>query len=297
MFYDVSSLTGESCPSGNPDPEPPLLLAPRQFSPVWGLLLLLIIAAVLYARTLGFSFVYDDTSQIAQNPTIRSWSYLPQYFTQHVWGYSNVWTNLYRPVFLICLRICHVLFGVEPSGWHAFAVFVHLVNICLVFLVIRKLLRKQDQSDWIALTAAAIFAVHPVQLETIAWISGMTDALMAVPLLLGFWCYLEWRSYCALEVARLLRRFLCASASDERIRRRVVASDLRLRIDHRTLRTRTTKARPTPARLCGPQRRHARLFHCSLDRPWLTGRTRSRSHLDLPPPSSPFPASCSATSA
>jgi tetratricopeptide (TPR) repeat protein len=165
---------------------------PHQLSATWGLLPLLIIDAMLYARTLGFSFVYDDTSQIAQNPTIRSWSYLPQYFSQHIWGYSNVWTNLYRPVFLIYLRICHVLFGLDPAGWHAFAVFVHLLNICLVFFVVRKLLRDND--NWIALLAAAIFAVHPVQLETVAWVSGMTDSLTTVSLLVGLWCYLEWRS-------------------------------------------------------------------------------------------------------
>jgi protein O-mannosyl-transferase len=155
------------------------------------LLLLLLITLVIYLRTLGFSFLYDDTSQIAQNPTIRSWSYLPQYFTQHIWGYSNVLTNLYRPIFLINLRICHALFGLNPLGWHAFALFVHLVNICLVFIVARKIFGKTN--DWTALTAAAIFAIHPIQLETVAWVSGMTDSLMAVPLLLGFWSYLQWR--------------------------------------------------------------------------------------------------------
>jgi Flp pilus assembly protein TadD len=147
----------------------------------------------MYARTLGYSFVYDDTSQIAQNQVIRSWSFLPQFFTQQIWGFSNVWTNLYRPVFFINLRICYALFGLNPAGWHAFAVFVHLVNICLIFVLIRKLLRKKHDNGWLALITAAIFAVHPIQLETVAWVSGMTDALMAVPLLLGFWCYLEWR--------------------------------------------------------------------------------------------------------
>ena len=165
----------------------------RKFSPIWGLLLILIIDATLYVRALGYSFVYDDTSQIVQNPTIRSWSYLSQYFTQHVWGYSNVWTSLYRPVFLINLRVCDAIFGLEPSGWHAYALFVHLVNVCLVFLVIRKLLRNYADNNRIALITAALFAVHPVQLETVAWISGMTDAIMTVPLLLGLWGYLEWR--------------------------------------------------------------------------------------------------------
>ncbi len=169
----------------------------HQLSPHWGLLLLILITSVIYLRTLTFSFVYDDTSQIAQNPTIRSWSYLPHYFTQHVWGYSEVWTNLYRPIFLINLRIAYALFGLSPVGWHAFAVFVHLVNVGLVYLVARKLLSNDESNRWMPLIPAAIFASHPVQLETVAWISGMTDSLMAVPLLLGFLCYLQWRQSAA----------------------------------------------------------------------------------------------------
>ena len=70
---------------------------------------------------------------------------------------------------------------------------VHLVNVCLGALVAHKLLHKQKDDDWLALIAAAIFAVHPVQLEAVAWISGMTDSLMAVPFLLGFWSYLHFR--------------------------------------------------------------------------------------------------------
>jgi hypothetical protein len=171
-------------------PEP---RAQHQLSPYWGLLFLILITSVIYLRTLSFGFLYDDTSQIAQNPTIRSWSYLPHYFTQHIWGYSDVWTNLYRPIFLINVRIAYALFGLSPVGWHAFAVSVHLVNIALVYLVAWKLLKKDDADPWLPLIAAAIFAVHPVQLETVAWVSGMTDSLMAVPLLLGFLCYLQWR--------------------------------------------------------------------------------------------------------
>ena len=164
-----------------------------QISPHWGLLLLTLITSVIYLRTLNFYFVYDDTSQIAQNPTIRSWSYLPHYFTQHVWGYSEVWTNLYRPIFLVNLRIADALFGLNPVGWHAFAVFVHLVNIALVYFVVLKLVNPDESHRWIPLIAAAIFAVHPIQLETVAWISGMTDSLMTVPLLLGLLCYLQWK--------------------------------------------------------------------------------------------------------
>ncbi len=156
---------------------------------MWGLGAVILICAAVYARALGFSFVYDDTSQILNNPTIRSWSFLPQYFRTHVWGYSSVWTNLYRPIFLIALRVCNAMFALDPQGWHGFAIAVHLLDACLVFLVVRKLVGNER----IALTTAAIFGLSPVQIETVAWVSGMTDALMSAALLAGLWCYLKGR--------------------------------------------------------------------------------------------------------
>ncbi len=135
------------------------------------------IAALAYLATLWFGFVYDDVPQILKNPAIHSWRYLPQYFTSHVWAaiYPNSAGNYYRPLFLLWLRLNYVVFGASPPGWHATSVVCHMVATYLVFSFTQQLMRDRG----IAFSAAVIFGVHPAHIENVAWISGVTDPLMA----------------------------------------------------------------------------------------------------------------------
>src|SRR4051812_3471886 len=155
---------------------------------VWGVPLVLLATTVVFSPALNFQFVFDDRYQIANNPTIASWSYLPQYFRSQVWGFTSTWTNYYRPLFLVALRTWQSVVDFDPVGWHAFPIFVHLLNIGLVFAVARKLTRDVIT----ALISSAIFAVHPVHIESVAAVFGITDPLMAASLLASFYCLLHW---------------------------------------------------------------------------------------------------------
>ena len=134
-------------------------------------------AWLVYARTLTFGFVYDDVPQILKNPAIQNWRYLPQYWTSHVWAtiYPNSTGNYYRPLFLLWLRLNYVIFGDKPMGWHATSVLCHVAATLLVFRLAQHLTRVRA----IAFVAALLFALHPAHLENVAWISGITDPLMA----------------------------------------------------------------------------------------------------------------------
>ena len=158
---------------------------------IWALPLILVAAAVVFAPALGFQFVFDDRYQVAQNPSITSWSYLPLYFRSHVWGYAGGFTNYYRPIFLIVLRIWNSVVGLDPVGWHVLPVIVHLINVGLVFALVRRLTRD----DTTGLIAAALFGVHPIQIEAVGSIYGITDAIMAVFLLGSFLVYLRWKQH------------------------------------------------------------------------------------------------------
>jgi protein O-mannosyl-transferase len=145
---------------------------------------------LLYCGTLAFNFVYDDRMQILQNASITRWSYVPQYFTRNVWALidPHVLANYYRPLFLLWLRINHALFGLNPTGWHALSVLLHMLVVVQVFWLARRLLL----SDWAAASAAALFAVHPVHIESVTWISGATDPLLAVFLLASTLSFLRY---------------------------------------------------------------------------------------------------------
>ncbi|MGA9473066.1 MAG: tetratricopeptide repeat protein [Terriglobales bacterium] len=149
------------------------------------------ITALVYLATLSFGFVYDDVPQILKNPAVHEWRFVPQYFTSHVWAaiYPNTSGNYYRPVFLLWLRMNYALFGASAAGWHLTSLACHVLATWLVFRVVRQLARDRA----IAFVAALIFGLHPAHIENVAWISGVTDPLMACFVLGSFSAFLEFR--------------------------------------------------------------------------------------------------------
>ena len=97
--------------------------------------------------------------------------------------------NLYRPLFLTWLLLNRVLFGLNATGWHLATLSMHLLATALVFVIARKLLLDH----WAALFAAALFGLHPVHVEAVAWVSGVTEPLAGVLFLSAFTCYLKYR--------------------------------------------------------------------------------------------------------
>src|SRR5438874_5808277 len=110
-----------------------------------------------YLPTLQFQFVYDDLGQIVSNDRIRSWTFLPSYFTQHVWAHMpDIAAQFYRPLFLVWLRINYSLFGAQPAGWHVTSVLAHATAAVLLYAVILRI----GKDRVLAVTAALIFAVY-----------------------------------------------------------------------------------------------------------------------------------------
>ncbi|MFL6275114.1 MAG: tetratricopeptide repeat protein [Blastocatellia bacterium] len=146
---------------------------------------------LVYVGTLGYEFVYDDRGQIVDNPFIQSWSYLPRYFTDHVWGHVDptMLGNYYRPMFLIWLLLNRTLFGLNSQWWHLTTILAHLVVTIMVFALGRRLLKSLPA----AAIAALVFGLHPTHIESVAWISGITDPLLGLFFIPSFWFYLNWR--------------------------------------------------------------------------------------------------------
>jgi tetratricopeptide (TPR) repeat protein len=154
-------------------------------------LLVLLATFFLYSRTLTYTFVYDDIHLIPNNSHLLSWRYVPVYFGQSFWSHiPGNQTNVYRPFFLIWLRLHMVAFGTQPWGWHLTALLANVLVSGLVYLLALRLLKHQLA----AVIAAAVFAVHPIHVEAVAWISGVSETLGAGLLLLGFLFYLKQRT-------------------------------------------------------------------------------------------------------
>lgn len=150
----------------------------------------LALTALVYAATLRFGFVYDDAAQIVLNPVVQSWRFAPHYFTQHVWSnLVNAPATYYRPLFSLWCLVNFTLFGLQAWGWHLTTVLVHLAVTALVFRLAQRLTGDGVTAGF----AALIFGLHPIHIESVAWISGIPDAMLAVFFISAFLCWLNYR--------------------------------------------------------------------------------------------------------
>lgn len=153
-----------------------------------------LLALLTSINTLECGFAHDDVPQILNNEFIQDIAYLPFAFTTSVWSFMSenirATTDLYyRPMFAVLFTLNYALFSTTAWAWHLVNVLIHAAVSFQVFIVLREV----SQRKWVALTAAALFAVHPVHAESVAWISGATDPLMALFFLPAFFCYLRYR--------------------------------------------------------------------------------------------------------
>jgi len=163
----------------------------RTISPRLALIVVLSLTAIAYISTLQFQFVYDDGAQIVGNQLIEQWRFVPYYFHMQVWAHINPHQagNYYRPIFMIWMRLNQALFGFNPMGWHFTTLLMHVLATFFVY----KLARRLSQSEPIGLIAALIFGLHPLHIEAVAWVSGVTEALFAILLIPSFLLFLDWR--------------------------------------------------------------------------------------------------------
>lgn len=154
------------------------------------LLLLAVLActALPYLNTLANGFVYDDHTQVTNNPYIQSFSHLKAIFTTTVWSYVGVQgvTNYYRPMMTFGYLVCYRLFGPLAYGFHLASLVLHVAIVGLVFAVTLKIVHDHL---W-AFVAAAWFALQPVHTESVAWIAAVTDLELTFFFLAAFWFFL-----------------------------------------------------------------------------------------------------------
>jgi tetratricopeptide (TPR) repeat protein len=166
------------------------LLRASRWSRLGLVLLLILVAALPYANTLRNGFVYDDPMQIVDNPYIQDFRHLREIFTTSVWSYLGDFqatTSYYRPAMLLGYLFCYRLFGPRPFGFHLANLVVNVGVVCLLFLLTQRMFH----SHGMAFVAAAMFALHPVHTEPVAWIAGITELEVAFFYLLTFWFFLR----------------------------------------------------------------------------------------------------------
>ena len=131
---------------------------------------IMVVTFVAYSNVFTFNFSnLDDTANILSNKQITAIT------AQHLQQmFSNTYVQMYVPLTMLSYSTDYLFAGaLNPAYFHFFNLLYHLINIVLVFVFIKKL----AQSNITALVAAALFAVHPMNVETVAWISTRSNLL------------------------------------------------------------------------------------------------------------------------
>ncbi len=174
------------------------------------LIIAVALAFLTSLNTITNDFAYDDWWMFAKNPFMHSGRNLPLVF------FTNPWTPVDGPgltfyYFRSLIAAFHIVeyyfFGTKAGAYHLVNVTLHALVTGLVFIVLRKISDRPK----LAFIAAALFAVHPVHAESVAWISGVPDILVALFGLVIVYVYLLYRHdgqwYHVILMAAL---FLCA---------------------------------------------------------------------------------------
>src|SRR5216683_7997208 len=147
--------------------------------------LLAAITWAVYSQTLTYSFVtYDDPQYVYANPDISRGVSLPGIS----WAFTHTIAGNWHPLTTISHMLDCQLYGLKPAGHHFTNLFLHATAVILLFLV----LRVMTGTLWQSFFVAALFAIHPLHVESVAWISERKDVLSAVFFMLTLGAYIRY---------------------------------------------------------------------------------------------------------
>ena len=155
-------------------------------APAWLLCVLLLVGTTaLYWPALHFDFInYDDPAYVSENPHVQaglSWVSVK-------WAFSNIVGGNWHPLTVLSHMADCQIFGLKPWGPHLVNVLFHSLNAVLIFIFLQQL----TGARWRSLLVAALFAVHPLQVESVAWVAERKNVLSTVFGLLSLLFYVNY---------------------------------------------------------------------------------------------------------
>jgi Flp pilus assembly protein TadD len=149
----------------------------------------ILVCALLTAATLitfwpltGCDFInYDDTAYVTENPHVLTGLSL----ANAGWAFRTSCLGNWHPLTMLSHMLDVQLFGLNPGWHHSTNLCFHVANTVLLFLLLRRLTRRV----WPSAFVAALFALHPLHVESVAWVSERKDVLSTFFSLLSLWAY------------------------------------------------------------------------------------------------------------
>jgi len=155
---------------------------------VWFLALVCLPIAV-YLNSLQNPFHYDDIHSIVDNPHIRQLGNIPGFFADPTLFSAQAENAMFRPLLLTTFAVNYAISGYEVWSYHLVGILLHAGCVLLVWGIGRYLLGD----DLAAGFGALVFGLHPINSESINYISSRSEVLAGFFILLGFWGFLKYR--------------------------------------------------------------------------------------------------------
>ena len=148
-------------------------------------LFLAILTIAVFSRTFHYGFVnYDDDGYVYQNAVVQQGLTL----SGIGWAFTHTTAAIWHPLTMMSYMLDDQLYGLNAGGYHVTNVVLHAIVAVLLFLV----LREATGALWRSAFVAAIFTVHPLRVESVAWIAERKDELSGVFFMLTVWAYLRY---------------------------------------------------------------------------------------------------------
>jgi tetratricopeptide (TPR) repeat protein len=147
---------------------------------LWGFLLIALVF-IAYAPVFGAGFVWDDESHLTQNPCIVG-----------PLGLKEIWTStraVYYPLVLTTFWVLHKFVGLNPLPYHILNVLMHAGSAVLLWRLLRQL---GVRGAWLG---AALWALHPVMVQSVAWVTELKNTQSCLFYLLSILCFLNWEEH------------------------------------------------------------------------------------------------------
>jgi tetratricopeptide (TPR) repeat protein len=145
---------------------------------------MMLLTFLLYLPSLKGDFLgYDDTDNVVNNALVRSLS--PDLVVQY---FSRAILYMYTPLTFLSYAVNYVMAGPDPYVFRFTGLLLHLLNTLLLYLVALRMFKKPVP----AVIAAMLFAVHPANADTVAWISARSNLLSTLFFLLALLLYLKY---------------------------------------------------------------------------------------------------------
>jgi hypothetical protein len=156
---------------------------------IWldGFICLFLVLAILivFGQVRNHAFInLDDDLYVTENQYVISGLNLES----AVWSLTSIHSSNWHPITWLSHMLDAHLFGLKPGRHHMTSVFWHVVNSLLLFFVLKRMSAARWQSAFVA----ALFALHPLHVESVAWVSERKDVLSTFFWLMTIWSYTRY---------------------------------------------------------------------------------------------------------